>query len=523
MKYLLSLSGVIVLFLSVSCKKEKTTWQANWNTPLVYGNLTISDLVSDENTMENGDNYASLVFHDTVYSFSIDTLIKLPDTTLVQKAVSSFNLTLGPGNLIQSVGVDQLYDLGQIELKRVMVKEGTAIITIESPFPGKTKVQFSFPKTLDGNGDIFAKEYILPAGTLANPSIVSETISMKDFDFDLTGTDGSLVNYITADAFIISAEETDYFQITNQDTVIITMEFKDMTPKYAKGYFGEYLITDTTSISIAQMKKVIGGNILLDSLNLNLSVRNGFKLFAQATFNQLKGINSGTFNEVELIFPNLNSSININPASGGLYDYVASSFSLPINNSNSNILAFIENLPDSIDIGYTIHINPYGNTTGGDDEFFPNSVMDIYLDGEFPLKFSADAINLVDNFDLSFTQNENARVNKGIITLRYENSFPIETIATIALLDGEGNTLETLSPSSGITSGTYNALNGTTTPSSGDATYTLTEETLNNLELTKQIEVNIKFSTDESAMVKININDYFKFNLFSDLNLHFNL
>lgn len=524
MKQLFFFGTLFLLLTTVACKKEKTTWTSEWNVPLVHGNLTINDLVPDENIIENADNYASLVFHDTVYSFTVDTLIKLPDTTLIQKAATSFpNLTLAPGNLITSLGIDQLYDLGQIELKRVKVKEGTAVITIVSPWQGKSKVQFTFPKTKDGNGDVFAKEYILPAGTQANPSTVTETIDMAGFDFDLTGTDGTLFNNITADAYIISAEEANSFIVTNTDTVLIKMEFKDMKPSYAKGYFGEYIMTDTTSISIVQMKKVISGSLLLDSINLDLSVKNGFKMVTQATFHQLNGINSNTTNQVSLTFPQLNNTININPASGGLYDYIPSSYSLPINSSNSNILAFIENLPDSIQIGYTIHLNPYGNSTAGDDEYFPNSSLDLYLDGEFPLKFSADNLSLVDTFDLSFTQNENATLEEGSITLKYENGFPLGADLTLTLLDENGAILETITPNNAINSGVYDSFTSVTTPYNGIVIFTLPTETIQNLESTQQILMKVNFSTDQTNMIKINLNDYFDFNLFSDLNLQFNL
>lgn len=522
MKQLLFLSTILILFLNTSCKKEKTTWNTNWNAPLVHGNLTIADLIPN-NVNENSDNYASLVFNDTVYSFLIDTLIKLPDTTLIQKATTSFpNLTLGPGNEITSIGVDQLYDLGEIQLKRLIVLEGTSIITITSPWPGKSKVEFKFPKTKDGNGDTFAKTYYLPAGSQSNPSIVTETISMKNFDFDLTGTLGTLYNNITADAKISSDEESSSFTIYNTDTVIIKMEFKDMTAKYAKGYFGEYLITDTTSISIVQMKQVMANSLLIDSINLDLSIKNGFKLFTQATFHQLKGINSTNMGEVELNFPQLNNTININPASGGLYNYVTSTYNIPIHSGNSNVLAFIENLPDSIDIGYTIHINPNGNVSGGDDEFYPNSSLDLLLNGELPLKFAADNLTLTDTFDLSFTQNNSASVENGSITIKYENGFPLSLNASIDLLDENGEFLETISANNNITAGSYDNSLSVTTPSKGSITFTFSKESVANLELTKQMLFHVGFSTDQNATIKINMADYFKFNLYSDLNLQFN-
>ncbi len=519
MKKLLNIFILGSIVLLSSCKKEKTTWQTDWNVPLVHGNMTLNDLVKDH-AAENTDNFASLFYEDTAYSFKIDTLIKLPDTILVQDAVISFpSLTLGPGNLIQNQNIDQLYDLGQIQLKRVMVLDGEATITITSPWPGKSKVIFEFPKTLDGEGNMFQKEYHMPAGSLSNPSVISEDIDMKNFDFDLTGSTGDLYNNILANMYIYSDEETNSITITNQDTVRVKLDFHDMTAKYAKGYFGEYELMDTTTLNIIQMKQIISGSIGLDSVNLNLDVQNGFKLITQATFNRVRGINTQNGSAVDLTFPQLGTALNINPASGGLYGYTPSSFNIPINSANSNVLAFIENLPDEIEIAFKIHINPYGNTTGGDDEYFPGSSLDLMLDADMPLHYSADQLTIADTMAFSYDENESVTPKSAIITVDYENGFPMGASAEIHLLDTDLQFIQSIETSSQIDPGTYNSSNVSTTPVAGKMIFTLDESTVENLKITKHLALLVSFSTDQQSMVKINIDDYFDFNIFSDLNL----
>jgi hypothetical protein len=269
------------------------------------------------------------------------------------------------------------------------------------------------------------------------------------------------------------------------------------------------------------MKSIMTESLLLDSINLDLSVKNGFKLFTQATFSQIRGHNSNTNNIVDLTFPNLNSSININPASGGLYDYVASTYNIAVNSGNSNILNFIENLPDSIQIGFTISINPDGNITGGDDEYFPNSSLDLLLDGELPLKFSANNLSLMDTFQLDFEQQKNAIVNEGKITIDYVNSFPIGVTTSLILLDENFQALEALIPTTPIIPAAYDMATSQSIASNGTSTYIINESSLQNLETTKHIVYNINLTTDQVSTVKINIDDYFNFNLYSDLNLKF--
>lgn len=521
MKYLIKLSLLTIILSSYSCKKEKTTWSTDWNTPLIHGKLTLSD-IKKVDVNENTENFASVFFDDTIFSFNIDTLIKLPDTTLIQDAVIAFpSLTLGPGNLIQNQNIDQLYDLGQIALKRVIVEEGTSIITIITPWQGRSKVDFNFPKTNEADGSLFTRTYHMPAGTQANPSVKVDTIDMAGFDFDLTGSTGGLVNNILADMFIYSDEETNYITITNQDTVRVKLDFKDMTARYAKGYFGSYSISDTTTIDISQMKQIISGNITLDSINFDLIVQNGFKLLTQATFSEFKGINSNTTNNVQLSFPQLNSALNINPATGDLYNHQSSLYDIFINSNNSNILAFIENLPDKIDIGFTIDVNPYGNVNDGSDEYYKDSSLDLLLRGDFPLNFSSNALTLVDTMDFSYETNKNANPTSATINLKYENKFPIGATANLQFLDANKTLLNTVETQSQINAGSFNTSSNSTTASEGSMIFILNQDVIDNLELAKFITIEIALTTDQAQnnLVKFNMDDYFDFNLYSDLNI----
>jgi len=521
MKNLLYSFSLILIF--ISCKKEKTTWNADWNTPLIHGHLTVNDLAFDNTTAENTEGFASLFFNKSVFSFSLDTLIKLKDTTLLHKSYSSIpNLSLSPGTVINTQGIDQIYELGDIELKRVIIREGVLKLKIESPWQGKTNLTLILPKTKDQNGNYFEKTYAIPAASQSNSIIITDDIDLTNFDFDLTGTSGNLINNITADLLVISAEEVNSFTITNTDTVYISMEFKGLIPKYAKGYLGEYILSDTTSISIPQLNNITSGQIELDSINLGLSINNSFKLLSSSTIHLLKGGNSHTNNSVELTFPLLNSTLNINTASGGIYNYVPSVYNLPIHSNNSNVLDFMENLPNSVDIGYTVHINPFGNSSGGNDEYFPNSIFDLKLDGDFPLHFGLTNLMLVDTFDIDFSQNETVSLNNGKIIIDYENKFPIGANATLLFLDETNTTLETLSASSPII-----PLQGYTssneTPEMQKTTFILSSKSIDNLTQSKKIILQISFSTYQNSLVKLNMTDYFKFNLFSDLNLNIKL
>ncbi|MEX1001337.1 MAG: hypothetical protein WDZ35_04410 [Crocinitomicaceae bacterium] len=517
-----TIAFTFILLALIACKKEKTNWNTNWTAPLVHGRLTLNDLIPPEYTTSNSQEYLSIIYNESVFSFSLDTLIELPDTTIIQKTAVNFSsITVNPA-FTYGDDYDQKYELGEIELKRVIVKSGEIEMTIKSPWPGKATVAFDFPTILD-QGSPFYKAFNLDAGTQSNPSTASEIINISGFDMDLTGISGNLINTISGDIIVSSNEDTDSYTVTNQDSIVYEVTFKELIPDYAKGYFGSYTITDTTGFDLPFMNSVLGGSIDIDSIDLNIIIKNGFNLIAQAKISQLKGYNSKNGSSANLSFPLLGSSININPSSGGLYDYVPSEYPIAINNSNSTITSFIENLPDSIYLGYELKINPDGNVTAGSDELFPGSLMEIVLNGEFPLEFGANDLLLTDTFNISYNTGVSYTENEAEITLSYQNGFPIGASASLYLLNEYDELIDSLSGDGSINAGMYDPTTFATQPSSGTVIYLLSREYIENIAAATKIAVILSFSSDNNNKVKIKSDAYFDFNLRSNLDIDIHL
>ena len=193
MKRHLLISIFVVPILLYSCKKEPTTWDTDWAAPIAYGHLTINDMMPVDYVETNSGGYLSLVIHESVFQFSLDTLIKLPDTTItVKTAIGIPSIDVSPAFSLPD-NYDQVYDLGEIELKRVIIQSGLAEATILSPWQGKTKITFNFPNVTNPGG-VLQRIYYLDAGTIADPTSVYDEINMAFQDLDLRGIDGTLYN-----------------------------------------------------------------------------------------------------------------------------------------------------------------------------------------------------------------------------------------------------------------------------------------------------------------------------------------
>ena len=520
MKKILLFLSFSVLCLS-SCKKEKTTWDSDWSVPLVHGRLTLDDLLDPTYSTTNTDNYLSIIYNEAVYSFNIDTLVQMPDTTIVEKTALAIGITVNPGFALANP-TNQVYDLDNIELKKIIAKGGTISLNLKSEWNGNIAMTLDFPK-VSKNGIPFLRSYDLPPGTSANPSFGIDAIDMAGYEFDLRGLSGNLWNTLSGDLIVESNETVASFDVSNVDSLVYEISFTDVQLDYAKGYFGTYLLSDTTSFKLPFMNSVLGGTIDIDSIKMNVKVMNGFNLLAQAKISLLRGINSKTNNVVDLSFPQLGASMNINPANGGLYNWSHSEYTFAVNNSNSNVTSFIENLSDSILLGYELNINPFGNITAGNDEIFPGSTMDIVVDAEFPLNFGANDLTLTDTFKFTYTGSSSYTGQGATITLSYENGFPLGANATLYLLDDSNVLIDSIVGSSGIQSGSYNTVTYQTAVTAGNIVYELDASDIANLDLASKFALIVSFTSDGAQKVKIDANAFFDFKLRSNLQISVHL
>lgn len=517
-----TLFALFALVLTTSCKKEKTVWDTNWSAPLAYGRLTLNDLIDEENLQINSDGYLSLVIHESVLEFSIDTLIKLPDTTIVTKtAIGIPSLEISPSFSLPDV-YDQAFELGDIELKKIIIESGLADAKIESPWKGKTKVTITFPKVTK-SGVPLERIYYLDAGSPESLAIAEDLIDMGYYHMELRGLDDTEFNTLGINVTVESNEDADVFTVTNSDSIAFSFQFRELVARYAKGYFGQYHLTDTVGFSLAPLKKVIDGSIDIDSIDLKISIMNGFNLIAQAKITKLTALNTRTGNTVEFDFAEKNSTININPASGGYYDYVPSVYPIFLNNTNTNIVEFLENLSDSVIIGYELDINPFGNITAGNDEFFPDSKMQLFLDGEFPLNFGANDLTLQDTMEIDFVETGAIDPKKVYASLLYTNGFPLGADLKIYLLDENKEIIDSILTNTPLQPGIYNEVTYATNPSEGQVNFDLDEGILTSLQDTKQLILTIAFNSYNTEKIKINADAFIDFKLKSNLKIRISI
>ena len=130
----------IILFLTLSsCKKEKTYWDVDLSVPIANASLSLSNLFPDTIISSNQNGNLSILFDDEVFSYTADSLVNIPDTTIY----NSFQLIMfqggyypyGPGFSLDINSQDEVrFDFpNDIQLKEAKIRSGKLKILVKNP------------------------------------------------------------------------------------------------------------------------------------------------------------------------------------------------------------------------------------------------------------------------------------------------------------------------------------------------------------------------------------------------------
>ncbi|MEX0966706.1 MAG: hypothetical protein WD077_05675 [Bacteroidia bacterium] len=97
----------LLVVLAIACKREDPAWNSDLSAPLLKGQLTIYDLISDSLIVANSDSSVTFVYNKKIYSAGLDTLLQIPDTTL-PKTVTLSSISLGTRVISQDITLGQV-------------------------------------------------------------------------------------------------------------------------------------------------------------------------------------------------------------------------------------------------------------------------------------------------------------------------------------------------------------------------------------------------------------------------------
>ncbi len=526
----LMLGTLFFALIISSCNKklELPNWNSDYMFPIAHGKLDLTNLLGSEHVKHNTDQSLSLFYADTLYSLKLDTLLKLPDTTIVQSFPWTFPAVLIPKGTPIFTG-DNIFrtKINSAHLFFVKVKSGKVLFSVKNTISEKLVLEYKLPKALK-NGDTLKIIRIIPAGSISNPGIFKDSIDLSGYDIDMTRKDGTDYNLVITNYSITIDPNGNDVTVNNGDFAEINTTFKQVIPEYARGYFGNI----ESKINKSQYLKTfqqVNGTLDLDEIKMEFKIKNGVGVDAEILFHELYAKNSKTNSKKTLQSSIIGNSIFIDRAqegSAGKGPVMYSTFSRSFNKQNSNFDELVEIFPDSIGFHVDFKFNPLVNPALQGDFIYHNTGIDLLLETEIPLYLSAQGLQLTDTLALSFSEDlkkQLEKANQATLNIICKNNVPFSASLSGSLYNKQNQYLDSLAmPRKTIQSAQTNGNNEVISETESIVIITLNKSQINTLLNADKLLIKITFNTPNSPLkIKMKSSDFMDINVALDVNYEY--
>jgi hypothetical protein len=495
--------ALLCLFLLSFCKRANTTWDDDVVTPLAMGNLTLGNLFPDTVIKANVDSSLKIAFTSTLINYGLDSLLKIPDTTITTVSTNTFSavFSITPGEpLFANANTSTQYNFPNgIQLKKAIVKQGKLKIVMYNSVNDTLVYNYQLPSATK-NGVALSQTFIIPKRiNPSTPGTLTANLDLAGYTVDFTGT-GNQINTIIQNGQINVAPSS----MAHNDSLypnqglISNFTFTDIVPQYALGYFGSQSITvgpDTTAFTAFSAIKQ--GMLNLNSAQVTLTINNQFGVGMSAVLSNILSINTNIPNTVALNAVPLSSAVNISSAANTGTGATTVTKIINLDDNNSNVKYFIGNLPGKLAYKLKAQLNPYGNLSGSNDFGYYGTAFSANLNMDVPLFFSASNLMLADTVGLDLSGvGQLKNINHGNLILTATNSYPFSINLSAVLLDAGKHVIDNLfSSPSLIEAPLLDANNKVTAPLKSKLYVPLTPQRISNLQKAKYIYYTATFNT----------------------------
>ena len=504
----------LILGLFACKRREPTSWDSDIRGPLAYGKLSIDNIVSDSLLYADESGLWHLLFEETLTDFELDSLIKIPDTTIVKEYPLFLTGEFQPGFTLPIQPTQQItIQNPSAQLKEVHIKSGQLKYRLISPVDGYLKCELDIPG-LKMNGE----PQTIVINTSPPPSgqdfITEGVIDLAGYELDMTGESGSSFNRIFVSFnIVVDPNSTQPAQVSFGDEIALELSFVEPKIAYARGYFGTHHYALDEQVDFSAFAAMPEGTLNLDGASMQFNVRNAVGVDAQIDFDEISNYNQTNLTTVVLEHPTLYDAINITRAhdAGGLVN--AYEYSFDVDGSNSNLDLFLENLPTQFNLKGDVVVNPLGNVSDGNDFIYTSDALEANLIMDVPLRFGTQNLHLTDT--LFLTNDEEDIPFDGELMLWIKNGFPLGARASLYIL--ENGARVTIAENLDIESAVPTTTSSSPTPSESWITIATSQDILSKIHEANPLLIDVVLQTPGApSPVGIYVNQFIDFKLILD-------
>jgi hypothetical protein len=474
------LSGCRTIFDAEEFETRNTA--TKWALPLGFGEVKLREL-------SRVDKNSSLVISpngDMSYIYKGDLLRRTSETIL-----DSLNTALIPIPLLDTVTSILFNPTPEIQVTKVVIKDGSILGQFKSPFPEDLNVKLY-------SDDIFKDgkrwELNLPVAYTGTLPVTYNVFPSSLAGFIIQSKDDSI--RLKYDARKMNGERV---KLVDVFAVILNLSFK-----YVEGDWGtnQYdLPRDTIDISVYAQN--LSGNLDFENPRILLKGTNSFGFPSRskvATMN-IRGVNGRVLNFTgpfvtdgfDFNYPSLNE---IGQKKETTYEF---------NRSNSNIREVFREKPIFLDydIDGVANPDPSQKLIGFMTD---SSEFSIEMTVELPLKGKASGFTAKDTIEVQGL--DFGEISSGQLKVLTENSIPLTMKLKLSLMDSGKNLIGDLPGGEQIwlKGASVNGNGDSTGPISSSTFIELDEKTIALLKQAKYILVNAEFETSVGGNVPVQLN-----------------
>ncbi len=498
------------------------------NVASIPPNTTYIDSVDLSSTVLEGNLKAVMENIDSPgdpNSVPIDTSkaleIKITITDLIPTSATAI---FPDQNIVNDTTDSEVDNLDDAELTQIVVDEGKLFIDATSTIEDIVVFNYVLPKA-SLNGTVLTINESLPAAAPGGSSSKYVEVPIEDYTLDLSGIKVASPDFNTIGSILKGRIDSsgNLITLSLQDSIYLNTGILNLTAKRAFGYLGKDTVSSEDTSLVDFFEGFTGGTFDLDEFKLSVEVENYFGAPVHARFNSLASIGPN-LPQADLNWAQLGQLIAVPPAT--LSSPTTSKPSpgiatFQLDKSNSNIDELFENQPDRFIFEVDAFANAFATVPDRNQFVFLEYGLSTYLTAEIPLNLSLNNISLADTSEFDyFDLDSKGRLQRGELRLVAENTFPLESIVEIVLLDEQNNILDTLSSSDKIEPALTDANGRSIQMVKSTLSFPLAEIEIANLKNTTKLVFLSAFTTvPTSQAVKFYSDNYMDLKLVGDLTL----
>jgi hypothetical protein len=271
-------------------------------------------------------------------------------------------------------------------ITRLRSRSGQLRITAISTIDDTIAFTYSLPTCIKNGQQVVVSSRLIPnPGTGSSRADIIFDLLDYYIDMTLNGDSVNLFPYHLVGDLLYSGNKN---TMDLSDSIDLTYGLYDIIPAYIEGYLGQQTFAFNDSIDLGFISGIMGGYLNLVNPKVRMTIVNSIGVDGEMVVNEMKGINSGTGNIVSL-----NAGLTNGPTEvrGPKLPNVGQEITtkIDLNRNNSNIAAFLSNLPDRVVFDMSVFVNKNGNPA-----LLDNFATDLALPLSWTSKFPSSALRM---------------------------------------------------------------------------------------------------------------------------------